>query len=414
MTHGKVYKKLTNADIKMESKLFFVCSMALFLLAPILMSMSASAVGADPGTCLINLSCESAKNVSLSYGEGLNKTQNICIYFFYGKNCAHCARIEPLVTGLAQKYKEVELKPFEVYFDANNKKLFDDFVQRYGIHNPGVPAIFIGDRALIGEVAIRNNLEESVLYFKKNGPICPETYIKVEATPHEVSPTTNIKLTIPALVAAAAIDSINPCAFAVLIFLLVYLSALGARHRILKVGITYIIAIFVVYFLSGLGLFTIIQTTHLTRIVYFCAAVIAIAAGLVNVKDFFWYGKGFTLAIPESKKPLLQKYIQQATVPAAVVLGILVSMVELPCTGGVYLAILGLLSSKMTMLQGIPYLFLYNVIFVLPLLIILFAIYRGLPPEAAEKWRLEKRRWMKLTIGLMMIALGVIMLLGWI
>ena len=106
--------------------------------------------------------------------------------------------------------------------------------------------------------------------------------------------------------------------------------------------------------------------------------------------------------------------MQKATVPSAIVLGVLVSLFELPCTGGVYLAILGLLSSKMTLMQGIPYLFLYNLIFVMPLIIILFMVYKGVSPEKVDKWRLEKRNWMKLAMGIVLIILGIIMLKGWI
>ncbi|MFH0978523.1 MAG: cytochrome c biogenesis protein [Candidatus Woesearchaeota archaeon] len=367
----------------------------------------------DDSTCSVT-KCATIDNVSVSFPATESSAGEICIYFFYGKNCPHCARVEPLVTELAVKHPRVDLKPFEIYFNNSNQQLFNDFVSRYDIDTPGVPALFIGDRALIGEAAIRDNLETSIAYFEEHGPICPETYKKVEGTPHELSPATDVKLTLPALVIAAVIDSINPCAFSVLIFLLLYLSALGARKKMLKVGITYIVVIFIVYFLSGLGLFTVIQTTNLTKFVYTIAAVIAIIAGLINVKDFFWYGKGITLAIPESRKPLLQKYIHKATLPAAVVLGVLVSMFELPCTGGVYLAVLGLLSSKMTLIQGIPYLLLYNLIFVLPLFVILLAIFWGMPPERAERWRLDQRKWMKLAMGILMITLGVIMLLGWI
>jgi cytochrome c biogenesis protein CcdA len=387
-----------------------------YIILPLIVVLLASAALAEFGTdtCTTAISCENKAITVNATGKNASTETGICIYFFYGKNCPHCANIDPLIQQLATKYPEVQLKPFEVYFNKESQDLFNDFNRRYDIERPGVPEVFIGDRALIGEQAIKNNLEKSIVYFKINGPICPETYIKIEAKPNELSPGNNIVLTLPVIISAALVDSINPCAFAVLIFLLVYLSALAAKKRILKVGLTYIIVIFIVYFLSGLGLFTVIQTTHLTRIIYFAAAIIAIVAGLINVKDFFWYGRGISLAIPKSKEPMLQRYIHKATIPAAIVLGILVSMFELPCTGGVYLAILGLLSRKMSLAAGLPYLLLYNVIFVLPLFVILLAISKGLPPERAEQWRLEKRKWMKLTMGLLMIALGVIMLLGWV
>jgi len=350
-------------------------------------------------------------NISLPGSNASNASnESICIYFFYGKGCSHCALVEPLIEELAQKYPQVNVKYFEVYFNDTNKAMLDDFNSRYGIRRAGIPAAFIGDRAFIGDKAISKDLKGSIQYFLNHTLICPEKYIKEESNLHGISPINNVQLTIPAVILAALVDSINPCAFSVMIFLLVYLLSLGARKRILKVGLTYIASVFVAYFLSGLGLLTVIQIPLLSRIVPTIAAIIAIAAGLINVKDFFFYGRGITLAIPESKKPLIQKYIQKASVPAAVILGVLVSMFELPCTGGVYLAILSLLSSMKS--AAIPYLLFYNLIFVFPLFVILFIVYKGIPPEKVEHWRLSERKWLRLVMGIVMIALGVSMLVG--
>lgn len=381
------------------------------LLIGILLLSINSVSADDSGFCSIELSCVgNASNIQLLNETVVNESA-ICIYFFYGLNCPHCARIEPFMNELSGKYPQIDVKPFEIYYSKENQDLFNDFIRRYDIKTVGVPAVFIGDRAFIGERAIRENLENSIEYFIKNKPICPLTVNKIEANPREISPSTKIELTIPTLVIAALVDSINPCAFSVLIFLLIYLLALGARKRILKVGLTYISVVFVVYFLSGLGLFTLIQTTNLTRIVFNLAAILAIIAGIINIKDFFWYGKGIILSIPESKKLVIERYIHKASIPAAAILGFLVSMFELPCTGGVYLAILGLLADRMTRLEAIPYLIIYNIIFVLPLFLILALVYLGISPEKVEDWRLEKRGLMRLIMGIFMILLGLVMLL---
>jgi cytochrome c biogenesis protein CcdA len=216
-------------------------------------------------------------------------------------------------------------------------------------------------------------------------------------------------LTIPALIGGAAIDSINPCAFAVLIFLLGYLLAIGSPKLIIRVGLTYIVTVFVVYFLAGFGILRALTVLGVAGIIYKIAGIVLIFVGLVNIKDFFWYGKGFTLAIPESKKPLIQKYIRKASIPAAIVLGFLVSAFELPCTGGVYLAILGLLANN-EKVQAIPYLLLYNFIFVLPLFIILAFVYFGISAKQMEDWRTKNRKWLRLVLGLGSLVLGVLML----
>jgi cytochrome c biogenesis protein CcdA len=134
----------------------------------------------------------------------------------------------------------------------------------------------------------------------------------------------------------------------------------------------------------------------------------------VNVIDVIRKNEGFILAIPESRKATVERYIRDASLPAAFVLGILVGIFELPCTGGIYLAILGMMSKTLTFSQGLPYLLLYNVIFVLPLIVILLVIAFGLSPEKVHTWRLENRRVLRLVIGLSMIAIGIVMLSGWL
>lgn len=101
-----------------------------------------------------------------------------------------------------------------------------------------------------------------------------------------------------------------------------------------------------------------------------------------------------------------------ATLPAAFVLGVLVGIFELPCTGGIYLTILSLMSSTLTLSEGIPYLLLYNFIFILPLILILLAVVIGIPPERVNAWRLENHRKLRFAIGVAMILVGVFIIVG--
>ena len=180
------------------------------------------------------------------------------------------------------------------------------------------------------------------------------------------------------------------------------------------VGGAYIAAVCIFYLLSGIGLFTVVQQFGFSSILFRAAAVLAILLGLVNIIDVIRKNEGFILAIPASKKEMIERYIHKASLPAAFVLGVLVGIFELPCTGGIYLAILGMMSKTLTFSEGLPYLILYNLIFVLPLVAILLIVAFGLSPEKVNSWRLENRRMLRFVIGLAMIAIGVIMLSGWI
>lgn len=366
-------------------------------------------------TCSPQLPCESSAPASpaLLDSSKASVEEKICLYYFWGSGCSQCAETTPFLQELAKKYfGKIELKSFEVYYSEENRRFFDDFIYRYKIKLPGVPALFVGDSYFGGSRAIKGHLETKIQEYLENPPQCP---LEVNFNKYE-SATEKIKrqsLTLPVVVVAALADSINPCAFAVLIFLLVYLLGLKAESRVVKTGLAYIATVFVVYFLSGVGLLKLIQYSGTTVWVAKVAGVVALVAGLINIKDFFWYGRGITLAIPASKKPLLEKYIRLASVPAAVVLGFLVSAFELPCTGGAYLAILSLLAKRTTRYSAYSYLVLYNLIFVLPLAVIVFLVSRGLSPERLESLRVGQRKWLRLGMGLIMVALGLGLLVGW-
>ena len=324
--------------------------------------------------------------------------------YYYSATCPHCAKVEEFFKqyDILKKYnittKEVSQNP------QNAKDLLDLCLSK-GIPTDqiGVPYLHFDGQCLSGETAI-------ISFFKNKLGIAATSTDASTTKSSTRMPIVN-NLTIPTVVVAALADSINPCAFSVMIFLLLSLIALGAKKRILRVGLVYIIVVYVVYLAAGLGLLAFIQAmSAVSRYILWVAAILAIIAGLINIKDFFWYGKGFSLAIPESRKPIMEKYIKHASIPAAIILGCLVAIFELPCTGGFYLAILALLATNTTFMTGFGYLIFYNIIFVLPLLVILFVVYKGVSPEKLETWRTAKRKWMRLVMGLVMVALGLVLI----
>jgi len=217
-------------------------------------------------------------------------------------------------------------------------------------------------------------------------------------------------LTLSLIILGALGDSINPCAIAVLIFLVTFLISVKKRGKqVLTIGIIYVICVYLTYFIAGLGLLSLVKGLEITRLVYKISAIVVILAGLINIKEFLLEGKGFSLAIPSSKKPIIKKYIQRASIPAAIILGVLVSIFELPCTGGIYVAIIGLLAEKATLSHGRLYLLFYNLIFVLPLIIIVLIAYFGLSSETINAWRKRNQKLLRLIMGIVMIVLGVMM-----
>ena len=311
------------------------------------------------------------------------------------------------------KYPDLDIEKLEIYHNAENQEKFLAMSRQYGIENAGIPAIFIGSRALIGDTDIKNHFEESILEEKQRLASCNGTASNttIPSSAECLPPVTQIT---PLLVIfSAAVDSINPCAFAVLIFLLISIVAIEDRRRILMVGGVYISAVFMFYLLSGIGLFSVVHISGISTALSLLGATVAVVLGIVNVVEVLRDRDEFILAIPESKKELIEQYIGKASLPAAFVLGILVGIFELPCTGGIYLAILGLMSREMTFMEGLPYLVLYNLIFVMPLILILLLVAYGISPERANTWRIKHRKSLRFIVGIAMIAIGAIIFFGW-
>jgi cytochrome c biogenesis protein CcdA len=193
-----------------------------------------------------------------------------------------------------------------------------------------------------------------------------------------------IELKFVTVLVTALVDSINPCAIGVLVLLVSTLLALSKdRMKMLMVGVIYIVAVYITYLLT---------------------------LGFVDMKDFFWYGKGITLGINPKHAQKIKKMIKKVSIPGAVILGIFVAAVELPCTGGPYLAITALLAKDFNA-TALYYLIFYNFIFVLPLIIIVAMAYFGTNMKKVQKWKTKHRKWMRLANGLIMVTLGYLLVL---
>ena len=215
-------------------------------------------------------------------------------------------------------------------------------------------------------------------------------------------------LTLVLIIAAALVDSVNPCAFSVLLITIAFLFSLGQdRMKIAKVGAAYIFAIFIVYILIGLG---ILKTLYLFNTPHFMArigAVILILAGLIEFANWLTPNFPIKLKMPQVSHKYLAKLMEKGSAVSALAMGVLVAMFEFPCTGGPYLFVLGLLHDQAAYLQGLALLILYNMIFVLPLVIILTIASDKNLLEKAQQWKKQESKKMRFISGAIMILLGL-------
>jgi cytochrome c-type biogenesis protein len=216
---------------------------------------------------------------------------------------------------------------------------------------------------------------------------------------------------LPLLVISALVDSVNPCAFSILIVSIVFLFALGkTREKILSFGLFYILGIFAVYLLIGLG---ILQVLHIFNVPHFMSKVgagLLIIFGLINIVETIFPNFPIRFAIPHSAHSKMNQLIEKVSLPGMFFLGALVGLCEFPCTGGPYLTILGLIHDTKTYWKGSGYLILYNLIFIAPLFIILFLASNKTLVDKVQDFQKSNRKYMKIIAGFIMIILAFIIL----
>lgn len=302
----------------------------------------------------------------------------------------------------------------EVNENRTNLEKFAAMRLQYGLGTEGsLPTIFIGKDALVGEIEVKDHFEEKILAEKQR--LASGTL----ASPVNLTPVgPGSPLVTPALnpfmvVFAALVDSTNPCGLSVLVFLLISMAAAGNRKRILLVGGVYIAAMFLFHLLVGIGLFSAFSLSGLAKPFAIIGGAIALILGIITLADVLRNKESYLLSIPESGKGMLGTYIRKATLPAAFILGILAGILGFTCTGGIYISILGLMGRDMTVMAGLPWLILYNLIFVLPLVLITLLVAYGISPERADRWRTENKRTLRVIIGIILVVLGLVILFGW-
>lgn len=210
---------------------------------------------------------------------------------------------------------------------------------------------------------------------------------------------------------AALADSINPCAFSVLLLSVTFLIGLGkSRHKIIKTGLVYILGIYLIYLSIGLGILRTLTIFGVPHVVAKIGAVILIIWGSLNLLEQFVPKFPVHLQIPKFIKPKLAGLIHQASLPAAFILGLLVGASEFPCTGGPYLFILGLLHDRSTFVSGLFYLLYYNVIFVAPLVGILIFSSDYRLHDRVKFWRKSHTKTIEVISSIILIAMGLAIL----
>jgi len=214
------------------------------------------------------------------------------------------------------------------------------------------------------------------------------------------------------VITTGLLDSFNPCAIAILlIFMALMLTFEKSRRLIIILGATYIAAVYFTYLIIGLGMLRAVHFFSIPQIFTQIIGWILIAWGLWSLKDYFFPKLPFRLSISLKGRQIIASYADKFTVPATAMMGFLVAIFGFPCTGGIYLATLALLSVKETYFEGILYLLLYNLMFVVPLIIIFALTANRFVAEKLINLNEKNALWLRLIIGLITLAMGLVLVL---
>lgn len=219
-------------------------------------------------------------------------------------------------------------------------------------------------------------------------------------------------LSFPMITIAGLVDGINPCAIGMMVMLLGYLLVFAKKpERVIKTGLLYVGTVFVTYLVVGLGLYSFVSQFDLSggaTILNWIVGGVLFSAGLIQLKDYLGIEGGPHLRIPTASKERLQGLVERVSYPTTIILGILVTLLETPCSLPIYVGTATILSqSGMAFPLVMGYFLYYNFLFVLPLLIVLVLMWRGQKLVEMKEWEHKAKRWMHLSLAVVLLGMGV-------
>jgi len=220
-------------------------------------------------------------------------------------------------------------------------------------------------------------------------------------------------LTFSSIVASGLLDGLNPCAFSVLISLVAILMAgvaFGqAAPRLWRVGGAYVSGMFTTYLLLGLGLLSVIAFLTRTHLPVRLMGLTVVILGLWMIKDAGLPGWGWSLGMPPRFHGAVRRSLARATPAGLFLAGGLVGLCTVPCSGAIYLGIIGLLARQPPG-PRLVYLLLYNIAFIAPLVALLAVVANRRTLNRIGHWYLPHKAWAKGVLGAVAVLLGFIIL----
>jgi len=368
-----------------------------------------------------------AINDQIWYSYNEDKHPIVNLYFYWSKKCPHCLEAVPFVEQLNNKYSWLHVFSRELTEHPEHIEQYITMTSSLGQDVNSVPAFMWCGGMFTGY----DNPDNVGKYLEQSLLNCYE-WLKDNNKLNNLDaaiPAVESSVTIPMLgrlslteyslpvytIILAGIDAFNPCAFFVLLFLLSFMVHAKSRKRMLIIGGIFVLFSGVMYFLFMTAWLNVFLMMGNIDAITFVAGLVAVIIASINIKDFFWFKQGVSLSISDSARASLyqraRKLITAGSLPAMIIatagLALFANLYEFLCTAGFPMVFTRILTmAELPTYSYYLYLVFYNIIYVVPLLIIVvvFSLTFGM-----RKLQEEQGRILKLLSGCMMMLLGLIL-----
>ena len=353
----------------------------------------------------------------------------------FAHDCPYCRQL--VQSDLPRWARDNQVNLDVRYYDLKHRGAYDLFMAAgadFGHQQTELPSVFVGRSAVGGKQAISTRLPQLIRRFADD----PQAFLNNAIQPFVRQYNTGQlrehsfkALSFGVVLVAGLLDGVNPCAFTTLIFLISYLTLVGGtRKQILITGGLFSMSVFVTYLLMGIGLFQVAKVLAGLRgvadIVNILMLVLLLLLALFSLIDgiraFQGRARESLLQLTDATKGRIRHHIrhfarhQFGTAVAACTLGALISVLELGCTGQVYLPIVTMLSDAQHRPLALGYLLVYNLMFIMPLLVVFMATGFGVSSERLGMLFKAHVAWIKLALALLFVVMAGVIVhnLGWI
>lgn len=351
------------------------------------------------------------------------------LLYFYQKGCAKCSRQEKELAILRDVLPALQLASYDVA-TLDGQIILRRAKEHFSIadDNKNLAPMICWPRGYIsGRLAGASELQTALTGTAQDDAFWSTPISDAERRSGQQLQRRLLKsFTVGVVIMAGLIDGFNPCAFATSVFLIGYLLYLKRRPReIAVVGFSFCAGVFLAYVLFGLGLSFLLDFISgmlwLKKAIYGFFALAALILAVGHLRDALRVRRGgkpsdMTLGLSNDTHRKIHDRIKSLTehrswlmLPAAIVLGVVVSSMELACTGQIYLPTLAAINAEGINLRAFLLLILYNLCFILPLVVITGMAVVGIGTKAAAAWGRKHVGTTKIAMAALFIAIAVVM-----